>query len=50
MGVHVAVVTEDEVVGGAAEDGGVGLAGVANLEAHVLEGEGVGGVHVLVAN
>lgn len=50
VGFHIAVVAEDEVVGGAAEDSGVGLAGVANLEAHVLEGEGVGGVHVLVAN
>lgn len=50
VGVGVAVVTEDEVVGGAANRGGVGVTGVANLVTHVLEGECVGGVHVLVAD
>ena len=47
--VGVAVVAEYEVVGGAAHGGGLVPAVVANLGAHVLEGERVGGVHVLVA-
>lgn len=49
VSVEVAGVAEDEIVGGAADGGGVGVAGVANLEAHVLEGESVSGVHVVVA-
>ena len=49
VGVVVAVVAEDEVVGGAADGDGLGGAVVADLRAHVLLGEGVGGVHVLVA-
>jgi len=48
VSVEVAGVAEEEIVGGAAEGGG-GVAVVANLEAEVLEGEGVGGVDVVVA-
>lgn len=47
--VGIAVLTEDEVVGGAADGDGVGAAVIADLRADVLEGEGVGGVDVLVA-
>lgn len=37
-------------MGGAAEDSGVRLVGVTNLEVHVLEGEDIGGMHMLVTN
>lgn len=47
--VGIAVLTEDEVVGGAENGDGVGAAVIADLRADVLEGEGVGGVDVLVA-
>lgn len=49
VGVPVALVAEKEVVGGAAEGDGLGGAVVADLRAHVLPGEQVGAVHVLVA-
>ena len=49
VGVPVAVVAEEEVVGGAADGDGLGAAVVADLGAEVLPREQVGRVHVLVA-
>lgn len=46
----VAVGAEEEVIGEAADGGGVGGAVVADLGAEVLAGEGVGGVDVVVAH
>lgn len=49
VGIPVAVLAEDEVVGGAADGDGLGGTVVADLGAEVLAGEGVGGVDVVVA-
>lgn len=49
VSVGIAVGAERESVGGAADGGGIGGAVVAELGAHVLAGEGVGTVHVPVA-
>lgn len=49
MGVPVALLAENEIVGGAADGDGLGRAVVADLGAKVLAGEKVGGVNVLVA-
>lgn len=49
VGVPIALVAENEVVGGAADGDGLGRAIITDLRAHVLPGEQVGGVHVLVA-
>lgn len=46
----VAVVTEDEVVGGATNSGGGGFASVANLVTEVLLRECVSGVDVVVTS
>lgn len=49
MCIGIAVLAEDEVVGGAENGDGLGGAVIAYLRADVLAGEGVGGVDVLVA-
>lgn len=46
--IPIALLAEDEAVGGASEGGGLGGAVIADLGAEMLLGEGVGGVHVLV--
>lgn len=49
MSVEITVRAEGEPVGGAAGGGGLGPAVAADVGAHVLEGEAIGGVHVPVA-
>lgn len=49
VGVPVAVLAEDKIVGGASNGDGVGAAVITDLRSDVLAAEGVGGVDMAIA-